>query len=100
MVSSVMMQEMQTKMNKEKIHVVDVREGFETANGHIKGATLLPLSNIKSAKDTLNKDNTYYIVCQSGGRSLKASKKLSKQGFNVVNVMGGMGAYKGPLVRE
>lgn len=98
--NSMMMQELQTKMNCEKLNIVDVRETFETANGHIKGATLLPLSGLRKADAVLNKDETYYIVCQSGGRSQQASKKLAKKGYNVVNVMGGMGAYKGPLVRE
>lgn len=100
MVSSMMIQELQTNLTKQKLHVVDVRENFETAKGHIKGAILLPLSQLKSADEKLSKDQTYYIVCQSGGRSLKAAKKLSKKGYTVVNVLGGMGAYRGPLVRE
>lgn len=93
------MQELQTKMSKEKLNVVDVRESFETDNGHIKGATLLPLTQLKQADKVLDKDKTYHIVCQSGGRSLRAAKKLSKQGYTVVNVMGGMGSYRGPLSR-
>lgn len=100
MVSSIMMQELQTKINKkETLNIIDVREGFETAMGHIKGATLIPLSQIKKADDVLDKDKTYHIVCQSGGRSLQAAKKLSKKGYQVVNVMGGMGAYTGSLKR-
>ena len=98
--NSIMMQELQTKMSREKLNIVDVREAFETSRGHIKGATLLPLTGLKQADDVLEKEKTYYIVCQSGGRSQKAAKKLSKKGYDVVNVLGGMGAYKGPLSRE
>lgn len=99
LVSSMMMQEMQSKMSKEEVHIVDVREGFEHKMGYIEGATLLPLSKLKNADDVLDKSKTYYIVCQSGGRSLQAAKKLSKKGYNVVNVLGGMGAYNGKLTR-
>lgn len=86
-------------MSKEKLEILDVRETFETENGYIKGASLLPLTNIKQADQVLDKSKVYHIVCQSGGRSLRAAKKLSKQGYQVVNVMGGMGAYRGPLSR-
>lgn len=99
-VKSIMMQELQTKMSRDKLDIVDVREQFETSRGHIKNAALLPLTGLNKADDVLDKDKTYYVVCQSGGRSLRAAKKLSKKGYDVVNVLGGMGAYKGPLVRE
>lgn len=34
-------------------------------------------------------------MCQSGGRSSRTTKLLEKQGYNVVNVSGGMGSYVG-----
>ena len=45
----------------------------------------------------LKKEQKYYIVCQSGGRSSQACNTLSKQGFQVINVLGGMGSYQGKL---
>lgn len=100
MFDSILMQELQSKMNREKVQVLDVREGFETSKGHIKGAVLLPLTGLKAADEVLNKDETYYVVCHSGGRSTRAAKKLSKKGYKMVNVLGGMSAYKGPLSHE
>ncbi len=99
MLNTIMIQEFMNLNNKEKVSVVDVREGFETSAGHIKNATLLPLSGLKKNFDKLNPEQTHYIICQSGGRSLKAAKFLSKKGYNVVNVLGGMGAYRGPVTR-
>ena len=43
----------------------------------------------------LVKDKTYYIMCQSGARSGRITKKLTQQGFTVINVAGGIGAYSG-----
>jgi len=34
-------------------------------------------------------------MCQSGGRSARACNSLIKQGFDVINVSGGMGSYVG-----
>ena len=43
----------------------------------------------------LKKDKEYYILCQSGGRSLRVCSELSKEGFNVTNIAGGVGSYLG-----
>ena len=41
----------------------------------------------------LDKDKTYYILCQSGNRSSMVCNNLSKRGYNVINIAGGMNAY-------
>ena len=40
-------------------------------------------------------EDTYYIICQSGARSSRACSILTKQGFDVINVSGGVGSYVG-----
>ena len=47
------------------------------------------------AEKYLKKEEEYYIMCQSGGRSQAAVKALSKLGYQVVNVAGGYGSYAG-----
>lgn len=81
-------------------NVIDVREPEEHASGHIEGALLMPLNTLPSEITILDKNKTYHIVCHSGGRSSIASQFLSQNGFDVVNVMGGMSAYRGDLVYE
>ncbi|MCY8721486.1 rhodanese-like domain-containing protein, partial [Bacillus sp. S10C12M] len=40
------------------------------------------------------KDQEVFVICQSGMRSLKASKVLKKQGFkNITNIKGGMNTW-------
>ncbi|HEY5523989.1 MAG TPA: rhodanese-like domain-containing protein, partial [Clostridium sp.] len=50
---------------------------------------------LNEADKYLSKDKEYYIMCQSGGRSARACNSLTKEGFNVTNVSGGMGSYVG-----
>lgn len=50
---------------------------------------------LTSPEKYLAKDKTYYIMCQSGGRSGRTARALTKQGFKVIDVVGGMGSYVG-----
>ena len=76
------------------VSVIDVREPYEYNNGHIEGATNIPLDILANKhKDLLDKSIIYYIVCQSGCRSLTAYNYLKKSKYNVVNVIGGTSLY-------
>ena len=44
---------------------------------------------INNPNDYINKEDIYYIYCQHGKTSLKTCIKLSKLGYNVINIMGG-----------
>ena len=79
-----------------KVELIDIREPYEYKGGSIKTAKNIPMGNLLSSPEKyLIKDKTYYIMCQSGGRSGRTTKILAKQGFNVINVAGGMGSYVG-----
>lgn len=70
--------------------VVDVREPDEYESGHIPGAILVPLSTVPHNTDEFVSDETVYIVCRTGGRSMQACELLHDVGVaNVVNVAGG-----------
>jgi rhodanese-related sulfurtransferase len=70
--------------------VVDVREPDEYESGHIPGAILVPLSTVLTNKSEFESDETVYVVCRSGGRSMQACEMLLDVGIsNVVNVAGG-----------
>jgi len=79
-----------------KIELIDIRETYEYQGGSLKTAKNIPMGNLLDEPTKyLNKDKTYYIMCQSGARSGQASRVLVKQGFHIVNVSGGMGSYAG-----
>lgn len=76
--------------NGEDVLVIDVREGDEVAQGKIPGARHIRLGDISERLDELDKNQHYYMVCRSGGRSGKASEFLTEKGYSVTNVNGGM----------
>ena len=68
--------------------LVDVREANEWKAGHVKGATFLPLSELKVANAEavarkLPKDKIIYTHCRAGVRSLAAAELLEKMGYDV-----------------
>lgn len=74
--------------------VIDVREPQEWAAGHAAGAVHIPLGDIPARLDEIpSTDASLPIVCRSGGRSERAAQWLLQQGFDVVNVRGGMRAW-------
>ncbi|MDR3596826.1 rhodanese-like domain-containing protein [Clostridium sp.] len=79
-----------------KVELIDIREKYEYAGGSIKSAKNIPMGELLNDPEKyLNKSKEYYIMCQSGGRSVRACNNLKSQGFNVINVAGGMGSYVG-----
>jgi rhodanese-related sulfurtransferase len=79
-----------------KVELIDIREPYEYKSGTLKTAKNIPMGNLLTSPEKyLVKEKTYYIMCQSGGRSGNACRTLTKQGFNVINVAGGMGSYVG-----
>ena len=79
-----------------KIELIDIRETYEYSRGTIKTSKNIPMQTLLSDPDKyLKKDKEYYIVCQSGGRSSRVCSELSKNGFDVTNVAGGVGSYLG-----
>ncbi|NBJ69431.1 MULTISPECIES: sulfurtransferase TusA family protein [Clostridia] len=83
---------------KEAISILDVREPAEFAFGHIPGATNIPLGELQTSIDELNKQDELYVICRTGSRSDLAAQKLTEQGFkHVINVVPGMTEWEGPL---
>lgn len=76
----------------EDVVIYDVRTSEEYLSGHIKNATLLPLSDIESGTGpTVSKDTPIAVYCRSGNRSAQATQLIKEMGFNNVIDMGGLG---------
>lgn len=76
--------------------LIDIREPYELRGGSLKAAKNIPMGELLSDPVRhLKKDRTYYIYCLSGARSARASAHLSKQGYDVVNLSGGISSYAG-----
>ena len=83
------------RIAEEKLNIIDVREDEEVAQGIIPGAKHIPLGQIPERLDELNKNEHYYMVCRSGGRSGRACDFLIQNGYNVTNMAGGMLDWEG-----
>jgi len=76
------------------IQVVDVREPDEHAVSRVAGTTLLPLSELERRFGELDPDQTLYLHCRIGVRSLKVVQFLKQRGFkSVKSVRGGILAW-------
>jgi len=86
------------KMRAAKTNVVlDVRTQKEYEAGHIPGAKLIDFNSPYFDKkvSALDKDKTYLVHCAGGGRSAKASAKMTAMNFkNVYNLEGGYRAWE------
>ncbi|MVT09025.1 MBL fold metallo-hydrolase [Chitinophaga tropicalis] len=80
---------------KEKINVIDVRRRSEYSNEHVQGAVNIPLDYINENMHLLNKDDTYYVHCAGGYRSVIFLSILRSRGYyNFIDVRGGLKAIK------
>ena len=78
----------------EQLSLVDVREVEEFEALHLEGARNFPLSQLADTYKQLDKDQLYYVICKSGMRSARACQFLTEQGYEVINVQGGMDALE------
>lgn len=84
----------------KEIELIDIREPYEYNAGHLPKAKNIPMDMILSQPEKyLDKEKEYHIICHSGSRSSMACGILKDCGFNIINVAGGTGRYKGKLDR-
>lgn len=89
--------EVKEMMKEKNTVIIDVRESYEYASGHIKGAKLIPLGSLANRYSEIDKNKNVVVVCASGARSARAAGLLGKQGFNVSNLVGGMMRWTGSV---
>ncbi|WP_426354620.1 rhodanese-like domain-containing protein [Exiguobacterium sp. R-39] len=88
--------EVQEKLESgEQLNIIDVREADEVKEGKIPEAIHIPLGLVEFKMNELDKKKQYVMVCRSGARSGRAATYLEGQGFDVINMDGGMMAYEG-----
>jgi hydroxyacylglutathione hydrolase len=73
--------------------LLDVREPDEWQAGHAPVAKFVPLRQLSDRTGELPRDRRIVAICRSGARSGRATDFLNGQGFDVVNLAGGMKAW-------
>lgn len=76
----------------EAYMLIDVRTEAEYLEGHIEGATLLPLDSLETlaAEKIPAKDTKLLLYCRSGNRSGTAAKLLESLGYTQIYDFGGI----------
>ena len=80
---------------KDKVNILDVRKESEFFSEHIVGAENMPLDFVYKQFSSLSKEETKYVHCAGGYRSMIFSSILHKKGYhNLINIEGGFDAIK------
>lgn len=83
-----------SKNKYNTLNIIDIRDNYAYTKGHIINAKNIPKEIlINSPNKYLNKDETYYIYCQSGINSNRIVNMLNSQGYHTYNIIGGYNNY-------
>ena len=74
--------------------ILDVRTDEEWDDGHVEGAVLLPVDELRTRYNELDKKKEYAVYCGVGYRAYIACLFLKAHGYKVKNISGGMRAIK------
>lgn len=83
--------------------LLDVREDDEWAAGHAPDAVHVPMTELTARLDEVPEADPLYVICRSGGRSQRVTQYLNANGWDAINVAGGMSAWAAvglPVVSE
>jgi len=81
--------------------ILDVRTNEEAEEGMIPNAILMDIyqpQEFINQLETLDKSDTFYVYCRSGGRSAQACAIMNQLGFsNTKNLLGGFTEWTGEI---
>ncbi len=83
--------------------LLDVREADEWQYGHAPDAVHVPMTELAERLDDVPDGDPLFVVCRTGGRSARVTAYLNSQGWDAVNVSGGMQRWAStgrPLVAD
>lgn len=82
-------------INQKNIPVFDVRKETEYASEHVLEAENTPLSHLNDYLSVFPEEDTFFIHCAGGYRSVIAASILKSRGIhNFIDIAGGFGALK------
>jgi adenylyltransferase/sulfurtransferase len=87
--------ELRERLNgPEPVTLIDVREAVEQQVSSIPGARLIPLGQIPTRLDEMDRGQEVILYCRSGVRSAQAAEILLTHGFQRVrSLRGGVNAW-------
>lgn len=81
------------KARGEALTLLDVREDWELGLASLPGAVHIPMGQVAGRLGELDRGLEIVVLCRSGRRSLDVAKFLQQNGFQAVNLAGGILAW-------
>lgn len=89
MIEQISVGELHAALAEQSVVLIDVREQWEFASGHVPGAQWLPMSLVPGNTNRFVSEHPVFVICRSGNRSGQVVQWLAHQGIHTVNVAGG-----------
>ena len=77
----------------ESLTLLDVREDWELGVASVPDVVHIPMGQVADRIGELDRNQEVVVLCRSGRRSLEVAKYLQQNGFNAVNLAGGVLAW-------
>jgi rhodanese-related sulfurtransferase len=81
------------RASSEPVVLLDVREAWELEIASLPGVLHIPMGEIADRLEELDARVETVVLCRSGRRSYDVARFLQQNGFNAVNLAGGILAW-------
>ena len=81
----------------EALTLLDVREDWELGVASVPNIVHIPMGQVADRLNEIERDKTVVVLCRSGRRSLEVARYLQQNGFDAVNLAGGILAWSRDL---
>jgi rhodanese-related sulfurtransferase len=87
-------EELTGEASGNKWTIIDVRTPREHEDGHIPGAVLIPLTELRQRWQEIPRDRPIVLYCEVGHRAYYANRILRQNGVQARNLAGGLNTYQ------
>jgi rhodanese-related sulfurtransferase len=77
-----------------EIQLIDVREDYEWASGHVEGARHIELQQVAAQAETIDREKPVVFYCRVGSRSSMAADAFRRAGYDAYSMDGGLLAWE------
>ncbi len=84
---------LQRRTQGDSLTLLDVREDWEISVASVQGVVHIPMAQIQARMSELDRNTDIVVLCRSGRRSLEVAKLLQLNGFQAINLAGGILAW-------
>jgi rhodanese-related sulfurtransferase len=81
----------------ESLTLLDVREDWELGVASVPGVVHIPMGEVADRLGELDRGREVVVLCRSGRRSLQVANFLQQNGFQAINLAGGILAWSREL---